>query len=88
MKRLLVEEEKEERRLKWRRLPWEEMKYKFLEQRNSKYKGLDRWGISWNSCKSALFRLEFVNKITRLCFFYMDKLALWIPSNSNNQKMI
>ena len=45
MKRLLVEEEKEERRLKWRRLPLEEMKYKFLEQRNSKYKGLDLWEI-------------------------------------------
>jgi hypothetical protein len=46
VKLFLVEEEKEERRLKWRRVPWEEMKYKFLEQRNSKYKGLDRWGIS------------------------------------------
>jgi hypothetical protein len=46
VKCLLVEEEKEERRLKWSRLPWEEMKYKFLEKRNSKYKGLDRWGIS------------------------------------------
>lgn len=46
MKRLLIEGEKEERRLKLRRLPWEEMKYKFLEQRNSKYKGLDPWGIS------------------------------------------
>ena len=83
MKRLLVEEEKEERRLKWRRLPLEEMKYKFLEQRNSKYKGLDLWGISWNSCKSALFRLEFVNKIARLCVFYMGLLGLEIPASSN-----
>jgi hypothetical protein len=46
VKRLLIEGEKEERRLKLRRLPWEEMKYELLEQRNSKYKGLDPWGIS------------------------------------------
>jgi hypothetical protein len=40
MKRLLVEGEKEERRLKWRRLPWEEMKYELLDRETASIRDL------------------------------------------------